>query len=198
MARRNDHTREELMEMAISAGQKIISEDGFDQFSARKVAKEIGYTVGTIYNIFDSHNDLILHINSATLDDMYAFITHKMNKKHSGNNAIKNLFSYYIMFAQENYNRWSALFEFNIPQGDSLPDWQTNKILALFALVETLLLPIVNNDKEKAERYSRALWAGAHGICQLGITGKLGQVSTDSIHVLANSLIDNFINGIKI
>ena len=127
MARRNDHTREELMEMAISAGQKIISEDGFDQFSARKVAKEIGYTVGTIYNIFDSHNDLILHINSATLDDMYAFITHKMNKKHSGNNAIKNLFSYYIMFAQENYNRWSALFEFNIPQGDSLPDWQTNK-----------------------------------------------------------------------
>ena len=51
MARRNDHTRDELKEMAISAGQSIIIHEGFNKFSARKVARNIGYTVGTIYNI---------------------------------------------------------------------------------------------------------------------------------------------------
>ena len=70
MARRSDHTREELKELAIAAGQKVISDEGFCKFSARKVAKEMGYTVGTLYNIFGDYNDIVLHINFATLDDM--------------------------------------------------------------------------------------------------------------------------------
>ncbi|MES2985279.1 MAG: hypothetical protein V4735_08845 [Pseudomonadota bacterium] len=48
MARRYDHSKEALQEMAISAGQSIIQSQGFGKFSARKVAAEIGYTVGTV------------------------------------------------------------------------------------------------------------------------------------------------------
>ena len=53
MARRNDNSRDELKEMSIAAGQEIILAEGFASFSARKVAKNIGYTIGTIYNIFE-------------------------------------------------------------------------------------------------------------------------------------------------
>jgi hypothetical protein len=44
MARRSDHSKDELKEMAITAGYNIIRSQSFSKFSARKVASEIGYT----------------------------------------------------------------------------------------------------------------------------------------------------------
>ena len=48
MARRNDHSKEELQSMAIDATRSLISQAGYEGVSARKVANSIGYTVGTL------------------------------------------------------------------------------------------------------------------------------------------------------
>ncbi len=193
MARRSDHSRGELKDMAINAGQRIIADEGFGKFSARKVAKEIGYTVGTIYNIFESHDDLLLHINAATLTDMHEFIIKRINKNHMGAKAIKELAEFYIEFAQDNYNRWSALFEFNLPQDTPVPDWYAEKIEALFGIVENPLKHLSN-----AHRHAKVLWASIHGICQLGLTGKLDVVGAESVLVLTDSMIDNYMQGLEL
>lgn len=137
MARRNDHTREVIMEMAIKAGKKIIDKEGVAGFSARGVAKAIGYTVGTLYNVFTTHENLILHINAATLSVMKEFMTSRVsNKKVEGDiDYIKALAKFYIDFAYEHYNSWSALFEFSLPQDTLLPGWYTKKVYALFVLM---------------------------------------------------------------
>lgn len=197
MARRNDHTREELKRMATTAGHKIIAKEGFSKFSARKVSKEIGYTIGTLYNIFESHNELILYINATTLDTMRTFIIKRFDKSLCSANALKNLCASYVQFSQENYNTWSALFQFNLPQGAKLPEWYASKIAALFALVEVPLFPLSNNDHARTKRAAKVLWASIHGICQLGLTGKLHIVEHESIKTLTDFLIDNFIQGIK-
>ena len=69
MGRRNDHSRENIKQMAIQAGRDFIVDKGFSELSARKVAKEIGYTVETLYNVFDNFTDLICHINNDTDDE---------------------------------------------------------------------------------------------------------------------------------
>ena len=48
MARRADHTKEELTELVLRAGEAPIENEGFSAFGARRVAGGIGYTVGTI------------------------------------------------------------------------------------------------------------------------------------------------------
>ncbi len=70
MGRRNEHSRKQIKEMAIEAGKKIIVEEGFSNLGARKVARAIGYTVGTLYNVFDNYLDIVLNINAETLDDI--------------------------------------------------------------------------------------------------------------------------------
>lgn len=192
MARRSDHSRDELKAMAIAAGQAIIIEEGFAKFSARKVAKKIGYTIGTIYNIFESHEDLVLHINAATLENMREFVSANVQGDEVGAKAIKSLAAVYIQFAEDNYNRWSALFEFNLPQEVPLPDWYADKIKELFLLVEAPLAGI-----KDAPRHAKTLWASIHGICHLGLTGKLDVVGAESIEVLTDSLVDSYIQGIK-
>lgn len=183
--------------MAIESGQEIIAAEGFCHFSARKVAKEIGYTIGTIYNIFESHEDFLLHINAATLEHIHSFILQNENKKRKGVEAIKDLATLYIRFAQEHYNGWSALFEFNLPQHTPLPKWYTEKVRALFSLVEAPLLPLLQENAKEAERVAKILWASIHGICQLSLTGKLDNVGAEPAEILTNTLIDNFMRGLK-
>ena len=75
MARRSDHSREELREMTLTAAENIVVEQGYEGLSARKVATAIGYTVGTLYLVFENLDDLILHINARTLDRLHARMT---------------------------------------------------------------------------------------------------------------------------
>src|SRR5688572_21968269 len=74
MGRRSDHTRPELREMIVTEGHRQISEVGFARFSAREVAKRIGYSIGTIYNVFGSYDQLMLAINGQTLDLWLAYL----------------------------------------------------------------------------------------------------------------------------
>lgn len=197
MARRSDHSREEQKQMAIAAGQKIISEDGFSGFSARKVAREIGYTIGTIYNIFDSHDDLILHINAMTLADLQRFIEQGSIAESDGTAQLKQLANRYLEFASTNQARWSALFEHNLAADIELPSWYVEKINALFVVIEAGLAPLIV-DKKQREQTAKALWASIHGICALALSGKLDVVGAKSVQVLMDDLIDNYLRGIAL
>lgn len=198
MARRSDHSRDEIKQMAVQAGQKLLSEYGFRGFSARKVAKEIGYTIGTIYNVFASHEEFILHINVVTLMDMYDYIVRKTSCRDRRNDALIQLAEAYIDFSVDNYLRWNALFEFNLPRGIAYPLWYEEKVKQLFDLLEEPLLPLLDNRLELAKQATRVLWASIHGICQLGLTNKLATVAGDSVQVLAHSLITHYLQGLQL
>ena len=71
MARRSDHSREELYVMALAAAREIAEKDGLRGLKARRISREIGYTVGTLYNVFSNLDDLIIHLNGTTLDALY-------------------------------------------------------------------------------------------------------------------------------
>ena len=68
MGRRSDHSSPELREMIVAEGHRQMLEVGFARFSAREVAKRIGYSIGTIYNVFGTYEGLILAINGRTLE----------------------------------------------------------------------------------------------------------------------------------
>ena len=195
MARRADHTRTELTELAIEAGIKLLEKEGLMNFSARKVAGEIGYTVGTLYNIFGSYDDLLLHINARTLDDWFSFMQKRLEKGKQ-KNQLHILARAYIDYSQAHYHLWIALFEHHTPDEYKLPDWYMEKMMQFFTLTEKLLLPLVQKNKREARRAARVLWAGIHGICILSSSGKLGLVDSDSAETLAISLIDNYLAGL--
>ena len=193
MARRADHTRDELTSLAIKAGLELIKKEGFSNFSARKVATKIGYTIGTIYHIFGSHEAFILHLNAHTLDEWYEFMQTAI-KRDKNKHPIKAMARAYVHYSRMHHEQWVALFEHHI-QGD-VPAWYQAKFTRFFDLVEALLLPIVNNDAKKAKHETHVLWAGIHGICVLSLSGKFELVSAHSAETLAMSFIDSYLNGL--
>ncbi|MBU6339057.1 MAG: TetR/AcrR family transcriptional regulator [Rickettsiales bacterium] len=195
MARRNDHTKDEIREMVIKTGSDLIDKSGFSGFSTRQIAKEIGYTVGTLYNVFDSYDDIVFHINAVTLDDMKNFIKKNLKSSLKNSAAIKQLAHLYIKFASQNYNRWSALFEYNIPESLELPDFYGKKIDELFEMVEEVLINLIRKKTERL-KHAKVIWASIHGICILSLTKKLNVEGINSVEELTNQLVHNYLRGI--
>jgi AcrR family transcriptional regulator len=187
MARRSEHTQEQLKDMAIQAGYEIIEERGFQNFSARAVAARMGYTVGTLYHLFGDLDTFILHINARTLDEWYAEELDGVPKKPE--QRARYFAQSYLKYARANYNRWSALYEHRMQDDAPVPAWYVPKMMRMFELISDAVIPHVGGDVKKAERLAKVLWASVHGICTLSLAGKLEQVQAGAAERMIDDLM---------
>ena len=196
MARRSDHSREELREMALSAAEKIVVEQGLEGLSARKVAAAIGYTVGTLYLVFENIDDLILQINARTLDRLHEQMARSKASFKEPREYLLHLGEVYIGFADRDPHRWAMIFEHRLAEGRTVPPWYQEKVTRMFAMVETGLEPLAGKrPRVEVTQAARALWGGVHGICILALTNTLGVAGVDSVQQLTHSLISNYLEG---
>lgn len=197
MARRSEHSQEEIKEMVLKAAEVIVVEEGFSELKVRKVAMEIGYTVGSIYMVFDNMADLIMHVKGRTLDDIAEQLKAVSNDTNV-EQIIVQLAKTYLSFASQNFNRWRMIFEHQLAEDEVVPDWYQQKVDNIFSLVEQQFkqLPTSHND-EQSQLAARALWSGVHGVCTLSLTGKLDVVGVNNVENTVVLLVDNFIRGWK-
>ena len=196
MARRKDHTREELKEMSVISARKIIAAQGLSNLNMRRIAGDIGYTVGTLYNVFEDMDDLMMHINAATLDSLYAMLETEVSpNEKNATRALKQIAQTYIRFAKENFNLWNVLTNYEQMTEETRPDWYTEKTARLFCMVETHLAPVCKT-AAKSERSAKILWASVHGICVLGLNGRLDITGAAPVQSLTDTLIENYMKGL--
>ena len=196
MARRSDHSRDELREMALSAAEQIVVEQGYDGLSARKVAAAIGYTVGTLYLVFENLDDLILQVNARTLDRLHTQMSESQGNSGDARDYLLHLGQAYIRFADDDPHRWEMVFKHRLSENRVLPAWYQEKITRMFALVEKGLEPLAKQrPQQEITQAAAALWGGVHGICILALTNKLGIAGVDSVQELTQSLISNYLEG---
>lgn len=60
--KRREAQKADLRQGILEAGAKLFAEKGYEGFSLRQVAEEIGYTPTTIYLYFKDKDDLLLHV----------------------------------------------------------------------------------------------------------------------------------------
>jgi AcrR family transcriptional regulator len=198
MARRNDHSREEIREMALAAGEKIVAQDGYKGLSTRKVASAIGYTAGTLYLVFESQEDMVLQLNGRTLDMLYEWLHDRAAHSVEPRDNLLALGDAYIAFAQTETPRWNLLFEFITTEGEVLPEWYLAKLSKVFGLVEAALKPLAGHRSAlEIQQAARVLWASVHGICTLKIHQRIDLAGGQSTGEMVRMLVDNFLHGFQ-
>lgn len=195
MARRTGLTREEIQTKSLAVGSDLIAKYGLKKFSMRQVANEIGYTVGTLYNVFKNQDDFLLQINVITLNDLRSFILSNLNPDLQGKDILLKVAISYYIFAKNNYARWCTLFEYKLTEETSLPAWYVDKIALLMDVAEQSLSD-VNLNSRQMQTTSRVLWASVHGICALALGGRLVLTQSDSTEALINDLIGKYFSGL--
>lgn len=197
MGRRNEHTRDELREIALRAAEALVAAHGLAGLSTRKVVARIGYTVGSLYMVFRSLDDLIVQINERTLDDLHERLVVAVADQPPPALAIRALAQAYIEFALTETPRWLAIYQHRLPEGHIMPDSYSVKVAQMFELVQwELALLCPGKSPSDITLATRALWSGIHGICILGFDQKLEFVGGRSIKEVTRSLLDNYLAGL--
>lgn len=202
MARRSDHSREEIRQMALNAAESIVAAEGYKGLSARKVAAAIDYTVGTLYLVFENLEDIVLQVNGRTLDALYEWLRARQARDAGARDSLLALADAYIAYAETETPRWNMLFEYVAEQGKekgkALPDWYLVKLGKVFGLAEAALKPLANHCSElEIQQAARVLWAAVHGICTLKIRHRMDLAGGQDPGEMARMLIDNFLRGFQ-
>lgn len=196
MGRRSNHTGSELRELILDAAEGLIETGGLAGLSAREIAKRIGYSPGTIYNVFENLDDVILNVEARLLDALGKKLAELKPASDPAQN-VHQLARAYLQFTHENPKLWNLLFEHHLPAGSEVPAWYREKLEGLMSRVEDTLAPLVGrSDRAALERAARVLWAGVHGITSLSTADKLSNVTTETAGPLVDELVTTFLAGL--
>jgi AcrR family transcriptional regulator len=172
LARRSDHTRDELEALILAEAHKLLAETGLQRFSAREVAKRIGYSVGTLYNVFGSLDRMLLAVNSRTFVTWAAEIGERLAGAGPEGDRIALLVRAYFDFATSNPNLWTAIYHHRLPPGEEIPDTYFRQRGELTSILEDEIARVLPAEaRDRARPLARSLLATVHGHVVFMITG---------------------------
>ena len=196
MGRRSTHTPEQLTQLILDAAQAIIEEQGLAGLSAREIARRISYSPGTIYNMFENLDDVILNVEARVLESLEQRLAGVL-RDGVNRETVNKLALSYLAFTHERPKLWNLLFEHHMAAGSELPAWYQQKLGVLLASVEQALAPhFAPEDTQGRQRAARVLWAGVHGITSLSTADKLSIVSSDAAQIMVDDLVRTYLRGV--
>lgn len=199
MGRRSEHTREELTRMVLESAEHIVAEQGMAGLTMRKVAADIGYTVGSLYMIFKNQDDMIVHINGRTIEAIYKAMSAAAENKRTATTRIRAIARAYVDYAHENPGRYRMAYEHHLPEGELAPrELIRDRVARVYELTQDALRPFMPSapDADVATA-AAALWSGVHGMTILALSNRLNVIGRSSVVRLCDFLIDSTIEGLQ-
>lgn len=193
MARRSDHSKEEIKALAIKHAYDLVEEKGEAGFKARDIAKRMGYTVGTLYYVFDDMENLRFHVCSKIVDCLYNTALQELPKKK---NKINFHITSYMEFSQTNPNLWIFLYSHNTSTGNNTPRWFLEKLDRLFFLYSEAFYPYTKN-KKAAVKAAHVILASMHGMCVLALNARPDRMNSADPVSMAKHLVKVYLKGLN-
>jgi AcrR family transcriptional regulator len=198
MRHRNDKVRKATHELALQVAEEIVKEYGLRGLSLRKVALALGYSVGSLYLIFENLDDLILQVNANTLDDLYTILADIAPKVKQPEARLYALSHAYLQFANEQLHRWRMVSEYSLPVNVQPPNWYQEKFLRFVSLMEKSLQEFIPKlTPSICAQAARILWLGMHNICFFTLTEKLDMGGIDVAQNLIDEFMKTYLAGLK-
>jgi len=197
MARRADHTKEELAALIVKTATSIIVADGVEKLSARGLSKAIGYAPGTLYHHFDDLDAIVTAVNVGTLNGLAKAFLDAREGEVDGQ-TLHRYADVFLSYVRDNKNLWNALFEFKRAPGAAVPDWYVGKIDGLISLlVECFMAERPDLSAQSAQEASRLLFASVHSVSSLENSGRLQLIMNQNIDKIAHDLVSIHLEAYK-
>lgn len=197
MARGPNIDREQLRREVLNCCQELIVAEGVAAVSARRIAGRIGCALGSLYNVYEGIDAVIMEVNGLTLDEIARQVQETVAKGQPPVATMLELGNRYVAYSHDHYHLWSTLLEYPRQQGLVLPAWYQVKVDRIFAIIADIILPLVAGDRDRADMAGKVLWSGFHGISALAIRGRLSSVRTEAAQVMVASLVRHYLAGLQ-
>jgi AcrR family transcriptional regulator len=192
MGRPAKHSQEDIVRMVVDAAEAMARREGLRGLSLRKIAADVGYVPGSLYNVIGDLDDIILHLNARTLERLAQYLRPRLDPAKP---AVENAFAVaegYLDFVIAEPLLWGLILEHRLLPDAETPPWFAETLATTIDLVEDVLRPLIPADEERKLAVA-SLWAALHGIASLATSGKLGSVHAADPYAMAHQLIARFL-----
>ena len=150
--------------MALESARTIVAENGVAALSGRKVTKRMGYTIGTLYQIFGGMDDLVEKMNARTLAALYDNCVGSAEIEPVSERLKGFAFSF-IEFAKQHPNEWNAVMSYRYGEDHKFSEDYNREIYRLFNLMIDATQHLYEEDEQAEHSADMAvLWASMTGI----------------------------------
>jgi AcrR family transcriptional regulator len=170
---RREQEKEELRQMILRAAGALFLEQGYDGFSMRHLAEEIGYSAATLYLYFRDKDELLFTV----VDEGFARFERQLTEAATRSNEpwerLSALGQAYVTFGLQNPVYYQLMFLWRTDfLTQARPGEQHPRLEAFRVLQEAVQSAMDAGVMEPGDvqSYSDALWAMMHGIVSLAIS----------------------------
>jgi AcrR family transcriptional regulator len=192
MGRPTRHQHDDVVRMAVDAAEAAARREGLRGLSLRKIAAEIGYVPGSLYNLIGDLDAIILHLNARTLERLADYLRTRIDAERSPGDTAFAVADAYLDFVMAEPLLWGLILEHRPLPGPELPVWYAEALAATTELVDDVLRPLITAEAERRLAVA-SLWAALHGVASLATSGKLLAVHDADPHVMARQLVARFL-----
>ena len=187
----------DLRTRLIDAAEAEIAEKGLLGLKARDVTQRAGCALGAIYNAVADLDELVMRVNSHTLERLGAALA-PASDAGSPEAITLALADAYAVFALENRRLWSALFEHRLPEGVEMPDWHRQEHEVLIARIVAPLRELRPDLPDADIRLRvRTLFGAVHGVVHLALQGRLVGVPEPQLRQEVAALVGALVIGAR-
>ena len=198
MSAKREERREDLRSRLIEAARARIIAGGLKGLRARDVTSDAGCALGALYNAFADLDDLIMHVNSMTLQRLDAAIGSALGDIVDPGETLKVLARSYLGFAREHEALWRALFDHHLPPDAAQPHWQ---LAEHEALIEHIVAPLAELqpqlDGKQLRIRGRSLFAAVHGIVSLSLERRFVGIAEADLANEIDQFVGTMVAGLK-
>ncbi|MDN3506856.1 MAG: TetR/AcrR family transcriptional regulator [Simkaniaceae bacterium] len=181
----------DLKQTILDQSHKTLVSEGVGAIRMRDLAKSCGCAVGTLYNVFETFDEIHFHLNVHTFKKLFKRLFETLKSAEVPLEDILPKIGWeYIAFAKENTHSFKALFEY-APEGEQ-PVWYREVVNEHFQKAEEFLEKTYEISKEKAEALISYFWFAIHGVSSIVLNRK----ATNHSDEFVQSYVDHCLRGI--
>lgn len=176
-----------IRERAVARAEHILLETGLEDLSARRLAADLGVSVGTLYNAFEDL-DAVVQALIARSAAMLSDILHRAADPdiECRKTRLKALGEAYFDFAVSEPQRWWLLFEY---RSHAEPDARVQEFQT--RLLE-MLIHVGEGDRAspRHRQIFQQLWASVHGLVSLACRPSIVTINPEDARTYIGDLVE--------
>ena len=124
-------SRNELRGKILDLGWQKLKDQGGNALKVRDLAKGCDCSIGTVYNVFEGINEIVLRLNLGSLRMLSEMIMSALEKTEDLRGGVRGMGTAYMEFAKTHPHQWTALFERE--SVETPPKWYLDEVNQLLA-----------------------------------------------------------------
>ncbi|MDO3643969.1 TetR/AcrR family transcriptional regulator [Mucilaginibacter sp. L3T2-6] len=200
-AERKIKEKEELRELILKSARKLFVENGVAQTTIRSIAKNIDYSIGTVYLYFKDKNAILNELHTQGFSEL----GRQFKVLAEVEDPMERLIAMgriYLRFAVENPEMYELMFTLKAPMEvlNEAKDKEWNEGQSAFGVLKTTVdqcMARKHFQGHRLEPLTFMIWGLVHGMCSLHISDRANGVKLHDAAGIVQAGYEEFLKILK-